>query len=350
MWYYLVSIKICQLPGSTRMKIGRLRSGSVLYLPIVLLKSSENRKSFIVVNGLEPSRYIIGKETVKKKRSAIYIFFNLKVINENKLLFLMNWFNWRLFNNLFRDIFWNFFSFRDTFKFSGIFETLLQVSQSIHRKEISPGRAHGVEVIAILHKADKKYFVFVKEYRIPPAGYCFEFPAGNAAYRWVYLYVLMPTHMCPYKVYYWGEDWVKEDSEAGEDLPGWEKCEKVFLSVFCSGWVGGGEGEGAGTIWEYFSLLGIKKLCAVINIPPRSPSSPPPISKTLTVVLYGTRQIFISVNSSLQILRSGCSCWIFLSLCHKFWGRQILRAIGGGWNSNRCGETWTERGDRLYCI
>uniref|UniRef100_A0A0M3HH53 Nudix hydrolase domain-containing protein n=1 Tax=Ascaris lumbricoides TaxID=6252 RepID=A0A0M3HH53_ASCLU len=53
-----------------------------------------------------------------------------------------------------------------------------EVSQSIHRKEISPGRAHGVEVIAILHKADKKYFVFVKEYRIPPAGYCFEFPAG----------------------------------------------------------------------------------------------------------------------------------------------------------------------------
>uniref|UniRef100_A0A0M3IK80 Nudix hydrolase domain-containing protein n=1 Tax=Ascaris lumbricoides TaxID=6252 RepID=A0A0M3IK80_ASCLU len=53
-----------------------------------------------------------------------------------------------------------------------------EVSQSIHRKEISPGRAHGVEVIAILHKAGKRYFVFVKEYRIPPAGYCFEFPAG----------------------------------------------------------------------------------------------------------------------------------------------------------------------------
>uniref|UniRef100_A0A915BY12 Nudix hydrolase domain-containing protein n=1 Tax=Parascaris univalens TaxID=6257 RepID=A0A915BY12_PARUN len=53
-----------------------------------------------------------------------------------------------------------------------------EISQSLHRKEISPNRPHGVEVIATLHKGGKSYFVFVKEYRLPPAEYCFEFPAG----------------------------------------------------------------------------------------------------------------------------------------------------------------------------
>ncbi|KHN78080.1 Putative nudix hydrolase 2 [Toxocara canis] len=54
-----------------------------------------------------------------------------------------------------------------------------KVCESIHRKAPTAGRPHCVEVITILHKGGNDYFVFIKEYRIPMNGYCFEFPAGN---------------------------------------------------------------------------------------------------------------------------------------------------------------------------
>ncbi|KHN78096.1 Putative nudix hydrolase 2 [Toxocara canis] len=52
------------------------------------------------------------------------------------------------------------------------------VWESAHRRTPPKGRPNGVEIIATLRRGGKIYFVFVKEYRIPFAAYCLEFPAG----------------------------------------------------------------------------------------------------------------------------------------------------------------------------
>ncbi|KHN80033.1 Putative nudix hydrolase 2 [Toxocara canis] len=54
-----------------------------------------------------------------------------------------------------------------------------QVWESAHRSTTAAtGGADGVDIIATLNKAGKKYFVLVKQYRIPINGFCLEFPAG----------------------------------------------------------------------------------------------------------------------------------------------------------------------------
>ncbi|CAJ0568303.1 unnamed protein product, partial [Mesorhabditis spiculigera] len=51
--------------------------------------------------------------------------------------------------------------------------------QSAHRTT-KPANCEvdGVDIIAVLYKDNKKYFVLVKQYRIPMGGWCLEFPAG----------------------------------------------------------------------------------------------------------------------------------------------------------------------------
>uniref|UniRef100_A0A915PI09 Nudix hydrolase domain-containing protein n=1 Tax=Setaria digitata TaxID=48799 RepID=A0A915PI09_9BILA len=53
-----------------------------------------------------------------------------------------------------------------------------QVWESVHRRTIPQSKPDGVDVLAILHKNEKKYFILIKQYRIPMAGMCLEFPAG----------------------------------------------------------------------------------------------------------------------------------------------------------------------------
>uniref|UniRef100_A0A9J2Q3P0 Nudix hydrolase domain-containing protein n=2 Tax=Ascaris TaxID=6251 RepID=A0A9J2Q3P0_ASCLU len=54
-----------------------------------------------------------------------------------------------------------------------------QVWESAHRSTTpETSTTDGVDIIATLHKAGKKYFVLVKQYRIPINGFCLEFPAG----------------------------------------------------------------------------------------------------------------------------------------------------------------------------
>ncbi|VDN52602.1 unnamed protein product [Dracunculus medinensis] len=42
-------------------------------------------------------------------------------------------------------------------------------------------KADGVDIIAILKKGGKQYFVLIKQYRIPIGGFCLEFPAVETA-------------------------------------------------------------------------------------------------------------------------------------------------------------------------
>lgn len=59
------------------------------------------------------------------------------------------------------------------------FKVFLQVWQSTHRTT-RPENAlvDGVDIIPILKKQGKQYFIFVKQFRIPMNGWCLEFPAG----------------------------------------------------------------------------------------------------------------------------------------------------------------------------
>lgn len=53
-----------------------------------------------------------------------------------------------------------------------------QVWESAHRRTYPRSKPDGVDVVATLHRDGKKYFVLIKQYRIPMAGMCLEFPAG----------------------------------------------------------------------------------------------------------------------------------------------------------------------------
>ncbi|VDM97691.1 unnamed protein product [Thelazia callipaeda] len=53
-----------------------------------------------------------------------------------------------------------------------------QVWESAHRHKIPQSKPSGVDVLATLHKNGKKYFILIKQYRIPMGGVCLEFPAG----------------------------------------------------------------------------------------------------------------------------------------------------------------------------
>ncbi|VDN24340.1 unnamed protein product [Gongylonema pulchrum] len=53
-----------------------------------------------------------------------------------------------------------------------------QVWESAHRRYAPRSKPDGVDVVATLHKSGKKYFILIKQYRIPMAGTCLEFPAG----------------------------------------------------------------------------------------------------------------------------------------------------------------------------
>ncbi|KAK0404437.1 hypothetical protein QR680_017453 [Steinernema hermaphroditum] len=53
------------------------------------------------------------------------------------------------------------------------------VWQSAHRPtKATVAEVQGVDVIAILKRAGKRFFVLVKQYRIPVGTWCIEFPAG----------------------------------------------------------------------------------------------------------------------------------------------------------------------------
>ncbi|VDM10331.1 unnamed protein product [Wuchereria bancrofti] len=53
-----------------------------------------------------------------------------------------------------------------------------QIWESVHRRTVPISKPDGVDVLATLHKDGKKYFILIKQYRIPMAGMCLEFPAG----------------------------------------------------------------------------------------------------------------------------------------------------------------------------
>lgn len=55
----------------------------------------------------------------------------------------------------------------------------LKVWESAHRRTNPRSKPDGVDVVATLHRDGKKYFVLIKQYRIPMAGMCLEFPAGE---------------------------------------------------------------------------------------------------------------------------------------------------------------------------
>ncbi|GMT05563.1 hypothetical protein PENTCL1PPCAC_27737, partial [Pristionchus entomophagus] len=53
------------------------------------------------------------------------------------------------------------------------------VWQSSHRPVKQPGiDVDGVDIVAILKRDGKKYFILIKQYRIPMRAWCLEFPAG----------------------------------------------------------------------------------------------------------------------------------------------------------------------------
>ncbi|GMR29907.1 hypothetical protein PMAYCL1PPCAC_00102, partial [Pristionchus mayeri] len=53
------------------------------------------------------------------------------------------------------------------------------VWQSSHRPVKQPGvDVDGVDIVAILKRKDKKFFILIKQYRIPMRAWCLEFPAG----------------------------------------------------------------------------------------------------------------------------------------------------------------------------
>lgn len=54
----------------------------------------------------------------------------------------------------------------------------LKVWESVHRRIDPSSKPDGVDVLATLHKDGKKYFILIKQYRMPMAGMCLEFPAG----------------------------------------------------------------------------------------------------------------------------------------------------------------------------
>ncbi|VDK79485.1 unnamed protein product [Litomosoides sigmodontis] len=53
-----------------------------------------------------------------------------------------------------------------------------QVWESVHRRTAPSSKPDGVDVLATLLKDGKKYFILIKQYRMPMAGVCLEFPAG----------------------------------------------------------------------------------------------------------------------------------------------------------------------------
>uniref|UniRef100_A0A1I8AP62 Nudix hydrolase domain-containing protein n=1 Tax=Steinernema glaseri TaxID=37863 RepID=A0A1I8AP62_9BILA len=54
-----------------------------------------------------------------------------------------------------------------------------QVWQSAHRPtRTDAAEVQGVDVVAILNRGGKRYFILVKQYRIPMGAWCIEFPAG----------------------------------------------------------------------------------------------------------------------------------------------------------------------------
>ncbi|CAD6191656.1 unnamed protein product [Caenorhabditis auriculariae] len=56
------------------------------------------------------------------------------------------------------------------------------VWQSAHRNTRPAGAsADGVSIIGVLRRADKKFIVLVKQYRIPLGKFCLEFPAAEQA-------------------------------------------------------------------------------------------------------------------------------------------------------------------------
>ncbi|CAJ0962260.1 unnamed protein product, partial [Mesorhabditis belari] len=53
------------------------------------------------------------------------------------------------------------------------------VWQSSHRvTKPANCEVDGVDILAVLHKNGQKFFIFVKQYRIPMKAWCLEFPAG----------------------------------------------------------------------------------------------------------------------------------------------------------------------------
>lgn len=59
-----------------------------------------------------------------------------------------------------------------------IYSYKLKVWESVHRRTVPSSKPDGVDVLATLHKDGKKYFILIKQYRMPMAGMCLEFPAG----------------------------------------------------------------------------------------------------------------------------------------------------------------------------
>uniref|UniRef100_A0A8R1XSA7 Nudix hydrolase domain-containing protein n=1 Tax=Onchocerca volvulus TaxID=6282 RepID=A0A8R1XSA7_ONCVO len=53
-----------------------------------------------------------------------------------------------------------------------------QVWESVHRRRVPQSKPDAVVVFATLHRDGKKYFILIKQYRIPMSGMCLEFPAG----------------------------------------------------------------------------------------------------------------------------------------------------------------------------
>lgn len=53
-----------------------------------------------------------------------------------------------------------------------------QVWESAHRHTVPRLKPDGVAVLATLFKDGKKYFILIKQYRIPMAAICLELPAG----------------------------------------------------------------------------------------------------------------------------------------------------------------------------
>ncbi|VDP20056.1 unnamed protein product [Onchocerca flexuosa] len=53
-----------------------------------------------------------------------------------------------------------------------------QVWESVHRRTVPQSKPDAVVVLATLHRNGKKYFILIKQYRIPMGGTCLEFPAG----------------------------------------------------------------------------------------------------------------------------------------------------------------------------